>query len=89
MNIPAKAYHFAQTIYQEYPDNQGVAFSSKETFIAQQLLHQQSQLSAEHRQAILNGNSQRQLSAFIQLQAKNLGIESGLIVSAPPTAYFA
>lgn len=79
MNIPARAYQFAQTIYQEYLDNQGVAFSSKEEFIAQQLLHQQNQLSPDHRQAILSGNSQRQLTAFIQLQAKNLGIDSGLL----------
>ncbi len=79
MNIPARARQFAQSTYQEYLDNNGVSFSDLEAFIARQNEINENRLSAEHKHAILTGNANRKLTAFIQVTASKLGIDSGLI----------
>lgn len=78
MNIPARAWQFAQQMYQQYLDNQGTPANDLNAFVAAQVHSLEQQLSPSHRADILNGNANRKLTAFIQLQAKKIGIDSGL-----------
>jgi hypothetical protein len=79
MNIPAKAYTFAENVFTLIISENGNMGMNLETFILHELNKKKENLSADHAGAILNGSAKRQLTAWIQLLATDVGIDSGKI----------
>ncbi|PKP50524.1 MAG: hypothetical protein CVT92_14310 [Bacteroidetes bacterium HGW-Bacteroidetes-1] len=79
MNIPSRAYVFCQSVFDRFITQNGTLTITFEEFLFLEIDRQKSMLSPEHKVDILNGSLKRHLSVFIQLFAKTLGINSGLI----------
>jgi hypothetical protein len=79
MNIPAKAHTFAQTVFSLTVAEHGRMALNLQEFIKQELNKNQGKLSPDHANAILSGNANRQLTAWLQLLATDAGLDSGLI----------